>query len=85
VSPDLFNGIFEAGGAVLLWLDVQRLHRDKMLRGVYWPVRVFFASWGFWNIYYYHAIQQPFSFWAGLGVVAANTVWCLLAWKYRKL
>lgn len=81
---DLGNGVFEALGAVLLWLDVARLWRDRMLRGVYWPVRVFFWAWGVWNVFYYPALGQSFSFYAGLGVVLANTAWCVLAWRFRE-
>jgi hypothetical protein len=83
MTYDLMNAAFELGGAVLLWLDVARLHRDKMLRGVYWPVRAFFWLWGVWNVFYYPAIGQSLSFWAGLGVVLANTAWVVLAWRYR--
>lgn len=83
MSIDLVNGLFEAGGAVLLWLDVARLARDRQLRGVYWPVRAFFLLWGVWNLWYYPASGQLWSYYAGLGVVAANAVWCGLAWRYR--
>lgn len=80
---DIINAVFELGGALLLWLDVRQLSRDRMLRGVYWPVRVFFAVWGIWNVVYYPAIGQSFSFYAGLAVVAANLAWVRLAWRYR--
>lgn len=80
---DLVNALFELGGAVMLWLDVARLLRDRQLRGVYLPVRFFFLSWGVWNVFYYPAIGQTASFFAGLSVVAANAAWCGLAWRYR--
>lgn len=82
---DVINAVFELGGALLLWLDVRQLSRDRMLRGVYWPVRVFFAVWGVWNVVYYPAIGQSFSFYAGLAVVAANLAWVRLAWRYRNV
>jgi hypothetical protein len=84
MTPDIANALFELAGAVFLILDCRALHRDKRLRGVYWPGRVFFASWGLWNVLYYPAIAQWFSFSAGLLVLAANAVWCALAWRYRK-
>lgn len=83
MTPDLLNASFEAIGALFLLADCRALYRDKQLRGVYWPGRVFWASWGVWNVVYYPAIGQTLSFAAGLLVLAANTVWCALAWRYR--
>jgi hypothetical protein len=85
ITPDLINAAFEAVGATFLALDCRALARDKCLRGVYWPGRVFFASWGAWNVLYYPAIGQWLSFAAGLLVLAVNAVWCLLAWRYRNV
>lgn len=83
MSPDAVNAFFELGGAVLIWMNVRALYRAKMVRGVYPPVMAFYAAWGVWNLFYYTAINQPLSWWAGLGVVAGNLVWCALAWTYR--
>lgn len=83
LNNDAINAFFELGGAVLIWLNVRRLHRDKMVRGVFWPVNVFYTAWGVWNVYYYPALGQTLSFWAGLGVVLGNAAWCALAWRYR--
>ncbi len=83
MTPDLANAAFELVGAGFLTVDCIKLARDRKLRGMYWPGRVFWASWGLWNVIYYPAIGQMFSFYAGLLVLAANAVWCVLAWKYR--
>jgi hypothetical protein len=83
VSPDAINAVFELGGAVLIWANVRALYRAKEVRGVYAPVMAFYAAWGLWNVFYYPAIGQTLSFWAGLGVVAGNVAWCALAWRYR--
>lgn len=83
MTADLLNATFEAVGAAFLAADCRALARDKCLRGVFWPGRVFFASWGLWNVVYYPAIGQWLSFTAGLLVLAVNAVWCALAWKYR--
>ena len=84
MTPDLCNAAFELVGACFLAYDCRVLARDKQLRGVYWPGRVFWASWGLWNVIYYPAIGQHASFAAGLLVLAANAVWVALAWRYRK-
>ncbi len=83
MTPDLLNATFEVVGAGFLLADCRALLRDRQLRGVYWPGRVFWASWGIWNVVYYPSIDQWLSFYAGLLVLAANTVWCALAWKFR--
>ena len=82
MTPDTINAGFELGGALLIWLNVARLAKDKSVRGVYAPVFMFYAAWGLWNIVYYPAIGQTLSFWAGLGVVAGNAAWCALAFTY---
>lgn len=84
MTPDLFNALFEAIGALFLLADCRALHRDKQLRGVYWPGRVFFATWGLWNVLYYPAIGQTLSFVAGVAVLVANAIWCSLAWLYTR-
>ena len=73
--PDLINGIFEFFGAPFIFLSVLRLHKDKCVRGVSWLHAGFFASWGYWNLFYYPHLDQWLSFWGGLALVMVNTVW----------
>lgn len=86
IDPDVINSVFEGGGACLLCLNVRRLYRDKTLAGVSIIPTIWWNIWGFWNVYYYLALAQPLSFWAGLGVVILNTIWVGLAlfYKYRR-
>jgi len=83
LNNDAVNAFFELGGALLIWLNVRRLYRDRCVRGVFWPVNVFYTAWGVWNVFYYPALGQTLSFWAGLGVVLGNAAWCCLAWRFR--
>ena len=83
-APDLVNGLFEFFGGALNWLNVRQLLRDKKLRGVSKIPTVLFTAWGFWNLYYNPMLGQWLSFLGGVVIVAANFVWVLLAWKYRK-
>lgn len=83
MTPDHINAVFEGGGAVLLCLNVRRLYQDKRLQGVSLVPTVWWNIWGFWNVYYYAALVQPLSFWAGIGVVTLNTIWVGLALYYR--
>lgn len=84
MNPDTVNAIFELVGAWFTWRNAWQLWKDKQIRGVYWPMHFFFASWGLWNLYYYPALNQVLSFWAGVVLVIGNLIWCVLALKYRK-
>jgi len=85
VSPDLFNGAFEALGAAMLLLNVRQLWRDRRVQGVHWAPTVFFVAWGAWNLFYYPHLGQWFSFFGGLGVVLANLAWIgSLVWFSRR-
>lgn len=75
MTPDTINGLFEGVGAILMTLNILRLHRDKLVRGVHWSPVLFWTAWGLWNLYYYSAIEQPLSWRGGACLVAANAVW----------
>lgn len=83
--PDLLNGLFELFGGCMIWLDVRRLAIDKQIKGVYWPSRAFFLTWGVWNLYYYPSLDQWLSFFGGLVICSANIMWCVLAVWYLYL
>ena len=83
-SQDLINGMFEMLGGILCWLNVLSLLKDKQIKGVSYPVMTFYALWGYWNLYYYPYLNQWLSFTGGLFLVAGNTIWVILALKYRK-
>lgn len=84
MNGDAINGAFELGGAILIWLHIRQLHKDKQVKGVHWGPVAFYAGWGFWNLWYYPSLDQWLSFWAGIGVVFANTVWLLQMLHYRR-
>lgn len=81
-TPDLVNGAFEMLGGVLLWMNVRQIVRDKKVEGLWWPSTVFFCAWGLWNLYYYPALGQWWSFAGGLNIVVANATWLALWWFY---
>lgn len=81
---DLTNGLFEGLGAVALYGNVRAIRRDKTVRGVDWKATVFFTAWGFWNLFYYPHLGQWLSFTGGCAIVAVNTAWLGLAWRYRE-
>lgn len=83
MTPDAINACFEGVGALFAIPDVWRLLRDRTIRGVYWPGRAFWITWGVWNLYFYPAVDQPLSFFGGCALTAANAAWLTLAIRYR--
>lgn len=80
---DKINSVFEAAGGLFIVLSILQVWVDKSVAGVsLWHVS-FFTLWGYWNLYYYKAIQQRFSLIASIGVTAANTVWLALLIYYK--
>ena len=84
MNPDLFNGLFELVGAYFTWVNAWTLHKDKEIKGIYWPTTVFFTLWGMWNLYYYPALGQWFSFWGGVILVSGNVAWVILLIRYKR-
>lgn len=75
MTPDLFNGLFEFCGGLLLWVNVRAAYQAKVFKGVAIVPTAFFAAWGIWNLYYYPSLNQWFSFAGGVNIVLANIVW----------
>ncbi|MEE8386489.1 MAG: hypothetical protein V3S01_11290 [Dehalococcoidia bacterium] len=84
MTPDMVNGGFECIGAVMLGRNVWQLYKDKIVRGVHWWATAFFASWGYWNLFYYPHLDQWFSFTGGIAIVAINTVWLAQMLYYNR-
>lgn len=85
MTGDHINGAFEMVGALFTWRNAWQLHRDKEIRGVYWPITGFFAAWGVWNLWYYPSLAQWWSFSGGVLLVLGNAAWVAqaarLAWE----
>ena len=76
---DLVNGIFELIGAFFAWVNAYKLFKDKEIKGVYWPIWIFYTAWGGWNLWYYPALNQWLSFIAGALLTGGNLAWVVLA------
>jgi hypothetical protein len=76
VSPDTFNALYEIGGGfVILLLNIRCTYRDKAVRGVNPWATGFFASWGYWNCWFYPAMDAWMSFAGAAFLAAMNTIW----------
>jgi hypothetical protein len=81
---DLVTSIFSAGGAVCLFFHCYALLRDKDVKGVsFVPVWWWFA-WGVWNLYYYSALNQPWSFYTSILVLVLTIVRLCLMIHYKR-
>lgn len=81
---DVINACFEGGGAVLTWLNVARIRRDREVRGVDWRVTAFWSLWGLWNIRYYVGVGHPLSAVAGTVLASGYITWVLHALVYSR-
>lgn len=81
--PDLINGTFEAGGALVNLLNVQAILRDKVVKGINPYVYVWFSSWGIFNLYYYPHLNQWLSFYGGAAIVTVNLSWLAIAGYFK--
>ena len=80
---DIVNGAFEASAGLFLFNNVRLLWKHKKISGVSVLSTAVFTAWGYWNLYYYPHLNQMMSFLGGIGVVAANTMWVILAIRYK--
>ena len=85
ITPDFVNGLFEGAGALFVAKNIHTLYKDKVVKGVSKLTMVFFASWGYFNIFYYWFLCQPFSWWCGVCLCIANTIWvCQIIYYHRR-
>jgi hypothetical protein len=83
MTPDQFNGLFEACGALMIWVSIRRTLRDRVVRGVSaWSV-TFFTVWGYWNTYFYIHLDQPWSLAGAVVMVLSNSTWVALLIRFR--
>lgn len=75
LTPDQINGLFEAAGAMFVLNHVRRVWLDRAVAGVSLLSTAFFTGWGLWNLYYYPSLNQLYSYYGGVALVVANTLW----------
>lgn len=75
MSADAVNGLFELVGSILTLMNVRRVVQDRGYAGIRPQIVLFFLGWGFWNLYFYPALGQWWSFAAGVSMTFANILW----------
>lgn len=83
---DLANAGFEGFGAFFALNHARVLYLHKIVRGVSAVSASFFLFWGIFNIFYYHHLDQMFSWAAGIAMTCANAfyVWLILYYKFKE-
>jgi len=80
---DRANSVFEFAGGFFIVMHILQAYHDKSVAGVCILAVLFFTIWGYWNLYYYKAIQQKWSLRATYFITAMNTVWLAMLIYYK--
>lgn len=75
MSADVINACFNVGGSLAIWSSIFKLYKDKLVRGIHWPMMIFFLSWSTWNIWFYAHFQQWVSVAAGFLMFTSEAVY----------
>ncbi len=81
---DIVNGCYELFTAPFIGISIFKLYKEKKVKGVSWLHVGFIASWGYWNLFYYPRLGQWASFFGGLAIVLANTIWLTMMIYYNR-
>lgn len=79
---DLINAAFEFCGFIAVIPTIIEANRTKEIKGVSIITVLFFASWGFWNVFYYPSLNQEWSAYAAILLAAVNCVWLWQVYQY---
>ncbi len=82
---DLINGCFEFFASFFILNHCRVLDEQKSVKGVSIVSTVFFALWGGWNLVYYPALNQWFSFVGGIFIMVANILWISMMIHYKRM
>lgn len=84
MDVDLINGVVALIGSGFVCRSILALHRHKQVRGVYWPVAIFFSGASTWSIYLFYEMDFIYSMCGNIGYASCNLVWLALAIFYRR-
>ena len=79
---DIIQACFNIGGAIAISSSIIKLYQEKIVRGVHWPMMIFFMSWSSYNIYFYSFLEQSYSFYAGFSILTAEITYLYLLLYY---
>lgn len=83
-TPDIINGCLECAAAGMTSLNVRRVWKDRMVRGVDWRVTAFHISWGLYNLYFYPSLGQWCSLAGGIVLTLTNAAYVASLLYFRR-
>jgi hypothetical protein len=84
LTDDQVNSLFQLGAMISVLNHCRLMWRSKEANGVSILSTLFFASWGLWNLWFYTSLKQPWSFYASVGAMFANSFWVFSIWYIRR-
>ena len=81
---DTINGFFLLGSSVAVLGHCHSAYRSKSAKGASLNALVFFTAWAVWNLFYYNALGQLFSFFCGIAAVFTNALYLWLLFHYSR-
>ena len=84
MNLDLINGGVGIVGTLFILRSIVLLYKHKQVRGIFWPIAIFFSGASTWSGYFFYELQMVYSFWANVCYAVANLTWLMLAVKYRR-
>lgn len=83
MTNDLINGCFELAGSLFIFNHCRTLFKDKDVRGVSILSTIYFFAWGVWNLFFYPSLNQLWSFYGGIAIMVANSLWITMMIYYK--
>lgn len=80
---DQVTAVFQLGAVFFLCVNIFQLYKDRELKGISMFMMTFFTVWGYWGIFMFYTLGQPFSMWTNVGIAGAYTVWLGMAIFYK--
>lgn len=84
MNIDLINGIFGIVGSLFVYRSIYSLYKDKQVRGIYWPVAIFFSVAACWSIYLFDQMGFYYSTICYIAYALGNVIWLSMAIRYRR-
>jgi hypothetical protein len=81
---DVINALFQLGGAIAAWKNVQMIWKERQVKGVFWPLTIYYAVWGLWNLVFFSHLAQWWSLASGTLLVSGNLVWSGIALAHHR-
>ena len=81
---DVINALFQLGGAIAAWKNVQMIWKERQVKGVFWPLTIYYAVWGLWNLAFFSHLAQWWSLASGTLLVSGNLVWSGIALAHHR-